>query len=391
MFSRVRLSPETEAAGRVEAGKECAGSSNVLFNLGTQGFGTGESLLVAQAEPEADFHLSGSDFLGKVEEVRLDGKLGAIEGRTNADVCGRAIAAAQNDRFGSVDAARGEKFLFGGEIQRGEDEAAASASADSNFAGEREWTTEQTCSLRQVAIGNGGANSAARNDHATQDHRGYALDVEIQAVAQSAAEFAEDRNIASLAMAEAKILTDAYDTGVHGLDENAPDEITWGERGDGVVERQNENCIEAKRFETGKTLRERVNQRRRNFRSNDAQRMRPESECGGDVTFAAGAFDDAFDDLLVAEVDAVEIPNREDRAGIRAKFGGPLIGRLDDGERHQKAASNARPSKARRTFAGSFRLVASWARSWQMCVNQAWRGASSRTRASDWSTVECIG
>lgn len=192
--------------------------------------------------------------------MRFDGEFGTVKRRAYAYVCCGTIGEAANDRLGGVDSVRGKKLLFGGEIECRKDETAASAGAGVNFAGKRKWPTEKARSLRHVSIGNGGSDSAARNNDAAQNNRRDALDIETQTVANTAAEFAKNLNIASLAVAKAKVFSDTHGAGVHSVDEDAAYEVAGGKRGNGVVEGQDENGIEAERFQMNETLRKRFNQ-----------------------------------------------------------------------------------------------------------------------------------
>src|SRR5580698_10661064 len=104
--------------------------------------------------------------------MRFDAEGGTIEGRADADVCDRATGArlAFEKRARDVDAAGREQFLFRSEIERWECEAAASAGAWNDLAGEDERTTKKACGVRNVARSNFAANDGAGDDFAFVDY-----------------------------------------------------------------------------------------------------------------------------------------------------------------------------------------------------------------------------
>src|SRR6202042_865012 len=102
--------------------------------------------------------------------------------------------------------------------------------------------------------------------------------------------------------------------------------------------------------------------------------MRIEGNDCGQRVIAAGALDYATKDFLVAQMYAIEVADGDHGAArYVTEMSGPFGRRAQNGERHAISDSRTRPSYESRTFLGSFALAASWPRSWQMCVNHAWR------------------
>ena len=124
-----------EGAEVAEAGEEFVGGGDVAGDLESEIFGGGEFLFAAEMLPETDFDVFGGEVAGVIEQMGFDSEAGAVEGGTHADVGDAAMAGGftfQN-RAGDVDAAGGEQFLVGLEIESGEKKFAAGASAADDF------------------------------------------------------------------------------------------------------------------------------------------------------------------------------------------------------------------------------------------------------------------
>lgn len=275
--------------------------------------------------------------------MSFDGELGAIESGAYADVCDRAVSASSDESFGGVNTVSGQQLLFGGKIQCWEDEAPAGARARADFSSEGKGAGEEACGLHHVSAGNSGANGAAGNDDAANDDGRNALDIEIAVRAEFVAESREHLDVARLSVAETESFADANDEGMQNVDQDAADEIFRRERGDGVIEGKYENCVESERLQIPEALGEGFDERRSDFRTDYAQRMWPESERGCDGAFAAGAFNDAFDDLLMTEMHAIEITDGKNAAGLRAEMSSPFLSGARDKER--RSGHHRRTSK----------------------------------------------
>ena len=152
-----------------EAGEEFAGRGDVTGNLRAEFVGAGEFLFVAEALPELYLDAARGDFGDGFEDVSLDADGGAVKGGSNANVCDGAAGArfAFEESASDVDAAGRKEFLLGGEIECGESEAAAGASAGHNFSREDKRTAEQA----------GGTCNFACCDFATDQRAGDGLAV----------------------------------------------------------------------------------------------------------------------------------------------------------------------------------------------------------------------
>src|SRR5467141_226540 len=162
-----RLPDRPKAA---QAGEEAAGGGDVAGDLGAQLFGAGEFLFFAEALPEAELHALCDDFTGKIEQVGFDAEGSAVEGGAHADVGDGAAAPGFAFEQGARDVhtAGGQELLFRLQVQRGESEAAASAGAGNNFAGEGEGAAEKTRGVCDIAGGDFAANGGAGDDFAIE-------------------------------------------------------------------------------------------------------------------------------------------------------------------------------------------------------------------------------
>ncbi len=208
--------PGAEAA---KAREEFVGGRDVTGDLEFEGFGGGEFLFGAEALPETDFDAARGKVAGVIEEMGFDGERGAIEGGADAHVGDTAVAAglAFENGAGDVDAARGEKFLLGFQVESWKSEFAAGAGAGNDFAGEDEGAAEETAGVRDVAFGNLLADERAGNDLAIENHGG--MDDDVEAVAH--AEFAKEFYVAGLLVAKAEIIADDDGADVELLHQNS--------------------------------------------------------------------------------------------------------------------------------------------------------------------------
>jgi len=296
----------------------CAGE--VALDLRAQGVGAGEFLFVAKTMPEADFERTGRYFLRKIEQVAFDGEVRAVEGGTHADVCGGAIDAAVEQGFRHVDAMGGQAFLFGDEVESGENETAACAGAGANFSGEGKGAAKEACGSRHLSRADEGANGRAGDDRAANHDRRNGFDGKIEL----ATECGENTHVAGLTMAKTEIFADEHGGGAQAVDENAADKLFGRERGEGEIEMEDKRRVEANSVETREALFEGFELRVRGFRAQDAYGMRRECNRGGERSGAARALDDGAENFLMAKVDAIEIADRQNGARIGVESCAPL-------------------------------------------------------------------
>ncbi|MEK6911276.1 MAG: hypothetical protein AABX36_00540 [Candidatus Thermoplasmatota archaeon] len=236
----------------------------------------------------------------------------AVEGRADTDVGGRAIGALTEARFGDVNSDGGEEFLVGSEVEGGENDFRAGAGAGANLAGESEGPAEKSGGASNVPGANMSANGGAGDNFPAADDRWDDADVE----AVLAGEAGEELNVAGMAMAEAEVSTD--EDGAHGelVEEDAGEKSLGGEAGELEVEAEDENGVEAGAVELCEALCQGADLRRGVGGAKDFEGERVEGDSGGDGGGGAGVFEDAAEDFLVAQVDAVEIADGK-RGGSR--------------------------------------------------------------------------
>ena len=317
------VASRSAGARTAETGEELAGNGDVAGNLGAEFFGGGEFFFVAEAFPELDLDAVGRDFGDGFEDVRFDAERGAIEGRAEADVSDRATRAgsAFEERASDVDAASGEKFLVRSKIKSRKSEAAASARAWDDVAGQHEGTTEKAGGMGNAAGSDFRANQRTGDDLAfVNDWRDHD-DVE----AELGTEPAEEGGVARLFVAKAKVFADENSADAEGADENLLGEVLRGEAREIVGERQDNGGLEAERSEAAEALGLRGKARRRGFGAKDFLGRRVEGQDGSDGVNIAGSGDGSAKDVLVAEVDAVEVADGEGAAEGRGKVCGPFL------------------------------------------------------------------
>jgi len=125
-------------------------------------------------------------------------------------------------------------------------------------------------------------------------------------------------------MAKTEIFADEHGGCAQAVDKNAADKLFGRKRGHREIEMENEHSVEAESVEARKSLVECFELRGRAFGTQNAYGMRRESNPRGQSPCAAGAFDDAAQNFLVAEVYAVEIADGENGARVRVESGTPL-------------------------------------------------------------------
>ena len=254
--------------------------------------------------------------------MTFDGEVRTVEGGTHADICGGAVDAAAEKRFGCVDTVGRKAFLLRCEIEGGENKAAASACAGTDFSSERKGAVKKSRGLRHASGADSGADGRTGNDCPANHDGRNAFDGEIKLAAQ----FYQGADVARLAMAETEILADEHDGCAQAVDEYAADKLLWRERGDCEIEMENERCVETKSFEARETLFERFELCGRESRTQNTDRMRGECNGRGEGARTARAFDNAAKNFLMAKVNAIKIPDGENGARIRVESRTPLFG-----------------------------------------------------------------
>src|SRR5271168_5254468 len=200
-----------DGAETTQAGEEVVGGGDVAGDLRAEFCGAAEFFFFAETFPEEDFDALGRGLSRKIQKMRLDAECGTVEGGTHADVGDGAAAArlAFEKSSRDVNAAGGQKFLLGSEIECGKSEARARSRPAYDFSSEHEGPPQQARGVGYVthcdfAPDDGaGDNLAAVQYGRDDDHFKVVL----------LAEFAQELHIAGLFVAEAEIF--AYQHGAH--------------------------------------------------------------------------------------------------------------------------------------------------------------------------------
>ena len=294
-------------------------------------FGAGEFFFFAEALPEFDFNAAWGDFGDLLEDVGFDGDGGAVERGTDADVGhgtpGTGFAFEQS--AGDVDAASGEEFLLGREIQGGEGEAAARAGARDDFAGEDKGAAEKASRVGHVAGGDFATNERAGDDLGVVNNLGNDNHVK----AAFGAEPAKQGGVPGLFVAEAEILADENGADLEIVHKNLLDEFLWGEPGESVGEGKNDGGFHVEVREGTQALVLRGKTERRGLRAENFLWRRIERQDSGDGVDVTGAGDGGAVDGLVAKMDAVKIADGDGAAARgRSIMRGPILRRRESAE-----------------------------------------------------------
>ncbi len=235
-----------------KAGEEFVGGGYVFRDLGAEFFGAAEFFFFAEALPEMDFDAARGDFRNGLEDMRFDAEGRTVEGGAHADICDRTASArfALEKRARDVDAASGQEFLLGSEIQRGKGEAAASAGARDDFTGEDEGTAEKAGGMRNVTCGDLAADDGAGDDFVFADDGRENDDVETAV----GAEQEKHPRVAGLFVAEAEIFADINGANAQIADEDLVHEFFGSESCEVVSEGEDEGGFDAEFGEAAQAL-----------------------------------------------------------------------------------------------------------------------------------------
>ena len=210
-----------------------------------------------------------------------------------AAAIGASRAATPRDRRVDAVAGRHERRV-GHDVRRRVAELAAALVAVRDLAGERERLAEQVPGVLDRAAQHEPADVARRDD--------LAVDLEqLDDPRLEAPVGAQQLGVALRLVAEAEVLADRDVRRAERADEHVVDELLRAARGELAVERDDDELLDAERRDELRLALQVGEQARRGARLHDGGRMRLERQDG------VGA----RDDLAVAEVHAVERPDRD--------------------------------------------------------------------------------
>src|SRR5229473_4226694 len=208
VWSRATVNHQRRSAGSgvAQAREELIGACDVAGDLRAQFFGAAEFLFFAKALPESHFHAFGC--LGQlgVEQMRFDAERGTVERWALTDIGDRAVTPrfSFEARARDVDAPSGKQFLFRGEVQGREGEAASRPRAADHFTRESKRPAQKTRGVGHVALGDFPANDGAGDHLSAIDDRENDHNVESVFCTERGQQF----HVARLLMPEAKIFSD---------------------------------------------------------------------------------------------------------------------------------------------------------------------------------------
>ena len=296
-----------------------AGVGEVAGDLGLEGGEVGEFFFVAEFFHEGQFEFGAVEVAGEIEEMRLDVgvRRGLCARGAEADVQRGGVRGVADAGEDGVHAIRREDLSARVEVRGGEAELASDLIAADDGAGEGVGAAEHLTGGVETAGANGFADARAADGLAVERDGGEAVNGEIE----FGAELAEEFNIPTAAMAEGELRADADAVDVAEITDEAADEILGGLLAEGAIEVQEQCGVHAERLDGAEFLRQRTNQRRHAVRRDDGGGMGIEGNDDGARGVLARVHQRLADDLLVAEVNAIERADREaDAARVGREF-----------------------------------------------------------------------
>ena len=282
-----------------------AGLGDVGGDLRLQLGQAGEFGFVAQFVQEVDAQALAVELAGKVEQVGfqfLRGQTGY--GGVSAEA-GHAVACAEC-AVGGDDEYTAEGVAVRGEVEVGGGAAdgAAELGAVLHAAAEGVGVAEQAFGVAEAAFAEGLAHEGAAGAHVLHHHGGGALGGEFGAAA-------EEAEVALAACAEAEVVADEQVAGVQLFDEQVLDEVGGGYGGEAGVETQHPDGIKAAGVAQQAQFFAQGAEAEGLFctalSAEKFLRLGLEYDGHGGEAALVGFMAQAFEDVAVAEVDAVEI------------------------------------------------------------------------------------
>ena len=320
---RRRLTRSWRAATRPRAAEESgqggAGVGEVEGDLGLEGGEVGEFFFVAEFFHEGQFEFGAVEVAGEIEEVGFDVDLrrglGARGAEANVQRGGvRGVASARED---GVNAVGREDLCARVEVGGGEAELAPDLIAGNDGAGEGVGAAEHLTGGVEAAGADGFADARAADGLAVERDGGEAVNREIK----FSAEAAKELDVAAAAMAEGELCADANAVDLAEIADESADEFLGGLFAEGAVEVQEQRGVHAEGFDGAEFLWQGTNQRRHAVRRDDGGGVGIEGDDDGARGVLARVHQRLPDDLLMAEMNAIERADREaDAARVRREF-----------------------------------------------------------------------
>lgn len=280
----------------------------------------GEFGFVAQFVQEVDAQALAVEIVGEVEKVgfqflRGQAGHGGILTEAGHAVAGAECAVGGDDEYAAEGVAvRGEVEVGGGAA-----DGAAELGAVFHAAAEGIVVAEQAGGVAEAAFAEGLAHEGAAGAHVLHHYGGGALGGEFGAAA-------EEAEVALAACAESEVVADEQVAGAQLFDEQVLDEVGGGYGGEVGVETQYPDGIEAAGVAQQAQFFAQGAEAEGFFRTalpaEKFLRLGLEYDGHGSEAALVGFMAQAFEDVAVAEVDAVEIADGNGAAvRVRAEYG----------------------------------------------------------------------
>lgn len=269
---------------------------------------------------EGQFEFLAVEIGLEINQVGLDAELRGrvLESRTVTDVEDGAMDFAARLGMNCINTGRGEGEA--GDIKVGgrETELAAKAIALKDGAGERIGATQHLAGGIEIAATNGFADAGAADGFAIEGDGGEGVNSEFQ----FPAELLEQLDVAAAFMAEDEIGADAEALDTFEIAGEAADEGFTRLLAEGFIEVNQEENVRAQSFDGAQFLGQGIDEGRDAVWGDDGARVAIKSEDEGEGFVRAGVGDGLANDLLVAQMDAVEEADGEAGFARRTEFVG---------------------------------------------------------------------
>ena len=288
-------------------------------DLGLEGGEAGEFFFVAEFFHEGQFEFGAVEVAGEIEEVGFDVNLrrGLRARGAEANVQRGRVRGVASAREDGVNAVGREDLSARVEVGGGEAELAPDLIAGNDGAGEGVGAAEHLTGGVEAAGADGFADARAADGLAVERDGGEAVNREIKFSAEAAKEF----DISTAAMAEGELCADANAVDLAEIADEAADEFLGGLFAEGAVEVQEQRGVHAEGFDGAEFLWQGTNQRRHAVRRDDGGGVGIEGDDDGARGVLARVHQCLTDDLLMAEMNAIEGADREaDAARVRREF-----------------------------------------------------------------------
>ena len=276
----------------------------VEVDLGFEGVEGIEADLVADAGDEADVEGAAVEVAGEVEEVDFEvaGGGGEVDGGAEAEVGDAWEDFGVEDDVDGVDAGRGELFGFEGEVGGGEAEFPAELSAEDDIAEDGVGAAEEGGGGGEVAGFDGETDAGTADGFAVDDDWGDGVDGEAGGLAHGG----EGGHVAGAGVAEGPVGACGDAAEGAGAADDLADEVFGREGGEGFVEGEDEDGGCSETLHDERAVASGGEEAGCGGRADDGGGVAVEREDRGGTAGGIGGVSRGAEDLLMAEMDAVE-------------------------------------------------------------------------------------